>query len=101
MVTDASCRIAGPDDLVGAASLLAPLGANGGSHETQMPLSGSPVLDRIPAARCLSAPLPTVYEGEQHLAAEVPDVRLLLRGDQRGVARAQNGRCDVGAVEVP
>jgi hypothetical protein len=101
VVTDGSCRIAGSSDVVGQASLLGPLRGNGGSHETHMPLTLSPVLNRIPAARCLAAPLPAVNEGEQHLGAEVRDLRVLMRTDQRGVTRAQHGTCDAGAVEVP
>ena len=101
VVTDASCRLAGPGDLVGGPSLLGPLRGNGGSHETQMPMSLSPVFNRIPAARCLAAPLPEVHEGDQHIAAQVPDLRVLMRIDQRGVTRAQHGTCDAGAVEVP
>jgi predicted outer membrane repeat protein len=101
VVTDTSCRIAGAGDLVGVASSLGPLRENGGNHETQMPDGDSPVLALIPAASCLAAPLPLLHEGEQHLAAHVPDLRSLMNTDQRGVARALDGRCDAGAVEVP
>ena len=40
-------------------------------------------------------------EGEQHLAAQVRDLRALMRTDQRGVRRGLDGTCDAGAVEVP
>jgi hypothetical protein len=101
VVTDTSCRLAGPGDLVGVASSLGPLRENGGSHETQMPGADSPVLGLMPATACLVAPLPVLHEGEHHLAAQVPDLRALMRTDQRGVPRALDGRCDAGAVEVP
>jgi predicted outer membrane repeat protein len=101
VVTDTSCRIAGRSDRVGRPSLLGPLRANGGSHETLMPAARSPALGLIPAAGCLAAPLPSVHEGEHHLAAQVPDLRSLMTTDQRGVPRALVGSCDAGAVELP
>ena len=101
VVTDGSCRLAGPGDRVGAPSALGPLGDNGGAQETMLPGVGSPAVGLVPAAGCLAAPLPDVHEGEQHLAAHVPDLRALMRMDQRGVPRALDGRCDAGAVEVP
>jgi hypothetical protein len=100
VVTDTSCRIAGATDLVGVPSALLPLGENGGSHETRMPDADSPVLRMVPAAACLAAPLPVLYEGEQHLAAQVPDLQAMMEKDQRGVDRALDGSCDAGAVEV-
>jgi predicted outer membrane repeat protein len=101
IVTDATCGLAGPGDIVGAAPSLGPLRENGGKHETQLPNAGSPALGLIPRGACLAAPLPTPLEGEQHLAAQVPDLRTLLRTDQRGVPRGLDGTCDAGAVEVP
>jgi hypothetical protein len=62
-------------DITGTDPLLNRLGFYGGSTRTQPPLSGSPVLDAIPAEQCA---LPT---------------------DQRGVARPQGAGCDIGAVE--
>ena len=100
VVTDTSCGLAGPGDLVGVASSLGPLGENGGRHETQMPGALSPVLGPVPGGVCLAAPLPDSLEGEQHLAAQIPDLRALMRTDQRGVPRALDGACDAGAVEV-
>jgi predicted outer membrane repeat protein len=100
VVTDTSCRLAGPGDLVGVASSLGPLGEHGGGHETQMPGALSPVLGRVPGGVCLAAPLPHALEGEHHLAAQIPDLRALMRTDQRGVPRALDGACDAGAVEV-
>ena len=101
VVTDATCGQAGTGDRVGLASMLGPLHENGGKHETQLPNAGSPALGLIPRAACLAAPLPIPLEGEQHLAAQVPDLRTLLRTDQRGVARGLDGTCDAGAVEMP
>jgi predicted outer membrane repeat protein len=100
VVTDTSCQIHGADDVVGVPTLLGGLHANGGSHETLMPLTGSPVLGTVPAARCLAAPLPALLEGEQHLAGLVPDLRAMMRADQRGAPRGLDGTCDAGAVEV-
>lgn len=49
---------------------------NGGPTQTILPKKGSPAIDAIPAANCG------------------------ITTDQRGVARPQNGNCDIGAVEV-
>jgi hypothetical protein len=100
VVTEASCRLAAPTDLVGVPSDLAPLDGYGGRHETRLPMAGSPVLDRVPVAACLNPPLPPSLEGEQHLAGLVDDLGALLRTDQRGVPRPQGPACDAGAVEV-
>ena len=51
VVTDTSCRIAGPGDSSVVASSLEPLRENGGSHETRMPQAPSPALDRVPDRR--------------------------------------------------
>ena len=101
VVTDATCKLAGPGDLVGVASSLGPLRENGGNHETHMPEAVSPALGLLPAASCLAAPLPFLEEGEHHLSAHVPDLRALMATDQRGVSRGIDGRCEAGAVEVP
>lgn len=67
-----------------AASLLAPLGDNGGPTQTHLPMAGHPAIDAVP----------TTGSG----ACAVPSI------GQRGVSRPQNGgaaaACDVGAVEV-
>ncbi|HEY6780699.1 MAG TPA: right-handed parallel beta-helix repeat-containing protein [Thermoleophilaceae bacterium] len=101
VVTDTSCRMTGPGDLIGIASSLTALRENGGSHETKLPDDHSPALGLVPGAACLAAPLPVLHEGDHHLAAQIPDLRTLMRTDQRGIPRAVDGRCDAGAVEVP
>ncbi len=55
---------------------LGPLANNGGTTQTHLPVAGNPALDAIPAASCGAA------------------------FDQRDAPRPQNGRCDVGALEV-
>ena len=86
VVSDRSCGLNGPGDVLGALPQLGPLTDNGGRGETRLPEPGSPARDRIPAAACAFAPFPG------HLAPVV--------ADQRGVARSQGGACDAGAVEV-
>jgi predicted outer membrane repeat protein len=100
VVTDGSCRLGAPTDVVGVDSALGPLLGNGGPHETLLPGPASPALDRIPAGACANPPLPVLLEGEQHLSGLVDDVGALLRVDQRGVRRPQGPACDAGAVEV-
>jgi predicted outer membrane repeat protein len=66
----------GPGDLI---SLTLPLGAladNGGPTQTMLPLSGNPVIDRIPTGACA------------------------IPADQRGAGRPFGPGCDSGAVEV-
>jgi hypothetical protein len=100
VVTEGSCRLAAPTDLIGVPSGLGPLRGYGGPAETRLPDAASPALDRVPTAACLNPPLPELLEGEQHLAGLVDDLRALLRTDQRGVPRPQGPACDAGAVEV-
>jgi hypothetical protein len=100
VVTEGSCGLTAPTDLVGVDSMLAPLRNYGGPAETRPPLAASPALDRVPTAACLNPPLPAQLEGEQHLAGLVGDLSTLLGTDQRGVPRPQGPACDAGAVEV-
>ncbi len=77
-----SCKLTGPGDQVAVSP--APLGQpanNGGPTLTIALLAGSPAIDAGDPAGCTD-PLGT-----------------LLPTDQRGVARPQNGRCDIGAYE--
>ncbi len=100
-VTDASCGLSSGTDVVnGNDPMLGELGQNGGFGETRHPLTGSPVLDRIPAAECNFQPFGDVLEGEQHLDGLVADRLALAATDQRGSPRPQGPACDVGAVEV-
>ena len=61
------------------------LGDNGGPTPTQLPQSGSPLINAIPNAACQTAPLATGITTDQ---------RHLARPEQTG------GTCDIGAVEV-
>jgi predicted outer membrane repeat protein len=98
VVTDASCGLAAPTDVMSASTGLGGLFGNGGTMETRGPLAGSPAIDRIPAAMCGSGPRAVAMEGEQHLAGLV-DPAVLVRSDQRGTPRPQGSGCDAGAVE--
>jgi hypothetical protein len=101
-VSDASCHLNGPGDIIGGGDpMLGELAQNGGLGETRLPEPGSPALDRIPVADCSFAPFGDMLEGEQHLEGLVADRLALIAMDQRGVARRPQGpACDVGAVEV-
>ena len=72
-------NITGQDPQLGA---LAP---NGGPTPTLLPAITSPLVDRIPAAACQTAPLASG-----------------ITTDQRGLPRAEfvGGACDIGAVEL-
>jgi hypothetical protein len=101
LVSDGSCGLAGPGDVVGGEDpMLAELGDNGGLGETRVPLPNSPALDRIPVGDCSFAPFGYALEGEQHLGAFGIDPLAPVTTDQRGVGRAQGEGCDVGAVEL-
>jgi hypothetical protein len=101
VVSDASCGLNGPGDLVGAAGpMLADLATNGGLGESRLPEAGSPVLDRIPAAACRFVPFGESLEGEQHLAEFGIDPVAPVTTDQRGVSRPQGAGCDAGAAEL-
>ncbi len=63
-------------DRVGLSAKLGPLAANGGPTQTILPLRGSPARNWIPQAQCGAAK------------------------DQRGVARPQGPKCEIGSVEV-
>ena len=80
----AGCAIAGDatGNITGQDPLLTPLSNNGGATQTHGLLSGSPAIDAgNPAA-----------PGSGGNACEA--------SDQRGVARPQGTRCDIGAVEI-
>jgi hypothetical protein len=80
---DASCGFTGTGDRENAGDPgLGALGANGGLAPTQLPQTGSPLLDAIPVAACQTG-----------VATGVTD-------DERNVTRTQGPGCDIGAVEV-
>jgi hypothetical protein len=80
---DDTCLFTGTGDVEnGSDPLLGALGDNGGPTPTRLPLTGSPLLDRIPAASCQA------------------DGAAGVTTDQRGVTRPQSSGCDIGAVEV-
>lgn len=76
------CGLTGPGDLHEAAPLLGPLASNGGPTQTIALEPGSPAIDAGDPAGC------TGPAGEP------------LTTDQRGVARPQGPRCDIGAYEL-
>lgn len=73
---------AGPGDLVGADPKLGALAANGGSTRTHVLGAGSAAVDAGDPAGCKDGAGAT------------------LTTDQRGIARPQGGRCDIGATEA-
>jgi hypothetical protein len=74
--SDESCLYAAGGDRENTDPLLGPLAGNGGPTLTHAPLKGSPTIDGTTTnVGCPST-------------------------DQRGVARPQNGHCDIGAFEV-
>ena len=80
---DASCGFTGTGDRENAGDPgLGALGYSGGLAPTQVPQTGSPLLDAIPVAACQTG-----------VASGVTD-------DERSVTRPQGTGCDIGAVEV-
>jgi hypothetical protein len=80
---DASCGFTGTGDHQNAGDpMLGATADNGGSTQTRLPQSGSPLIDPIPAASCQA-------DGASGITT-----------DQRGVTRPQGPGCDIGAVEV-
>ncbi|MGH8984891.1 MAG: choice-of-anchor Q domain-containing protein [Acidimicrobiia bacterium] len=80
---DATCGFtAGTDRQDAGDPGLGALADNGGPTPTQLPQTGSPLIDAIPATSCQA-------DGASGITT-----------DQRGVTRPQVGGCDIGAVEV-
>jgi CSLREA domain-containing protein len=79
----ADCTLSGGSshDLIGADPLLGPLQDNGGPTDTRALMPGSPALD---------AGNPALPESDLAACSSV---------DQRGLARPQGTRCDIGAFE--
>lgn len=82
--SDGGCTITGDvaGNVIGKDAQLAVLAKNDGPTRTQLPQPGSPAID---------AGNPATATGSGNTCA---------RADQRGVARDQAGRCDIGAAEV-
>lgn len=79
LISDATCALSGTGDLNNAAPLLAAFGNYGGSIQTRPPLPGSPTINAIPSG--------------------VNGCGTTITADPRGIARPQDGACDIGAVE--
>ena len=75
LTDDGTCGFIAPGDLVVPDAMLGPLQDNGGPTETHDLLPGSPAID----AGSVNCPPPAT--------------------DQRGEARPQGAKCDIGAVE--
>jgi CSLREA domain-containing protein len=73
--SDSLCSFHGANNHENVGAKLGPLQFNGGPTQTHALLTGSPAIDAGGAAGCPAT-------------------------DQRGVARPQNGTCDIGAYEV-
>ncbi len=83
-VSASSCDLKASTDVQnGADPSLGALGANGGPTNTQVPNTGSPLINAIPdpGGGCPKSPV-------------------TITTDQRGVIRPQGPGCDIGAVEV-
>lgn len=74
--------LSGPSDhnIIGQDPLLGPLRDNGGGTQTHALPSGSPAIDRGSCTDIAGDP---------------------ITSDQRGIARPQGNRCDIGAYEFP
>ena len=93
-VTEPSCGLEGEGDLIDEGGpMLAPLGEHG---LVLLPLTGSPVLSRIPTGRC-SPVLPAEVPAGQLLAM---DWEQILARDQVGNLRDAGRPCDIGAAQV-
>ncbi len=78
---DASCGFTEIGSVQNVTAEQLALGANGGPTQTMLPGNSSIAVDAIPVGDiCGILPVTT---------------------DQRGVARPQHGRCDIGSVEIP
>ncbi len=82
-----SCKFNSVTDRIGSTNnpMLGALADNGGPTQTQLPQTGSPLIDAIPTTAC---------EDGNSLAG------FNVTTDQRGVFRPQRDGCDIGAVEV-
>jgi hypothetical protein len=97
-VSDSSCELAHPSDIVGGDARLHPL-EDDPKGFVLTPFDGSPVRARIPATACVPA-LPRPVPAGQLLAPYV-DWRDVLARDGVGTRRDHGRPCDIGAVESP
>src|SRR5262249_10866858 len=80
---DSTCGLTQPTDHPsGGSPALGVLADNGGPTMTLLPATGSPLIDAIPGLSCQA------------------DGATGITTDQRGIARPQSEKCDIGAVEV-
>jgi hypothetical protein len=82
---DASCgftNTAQGDHQTAGNPALGGLANNGGPTPTRAPNAASPLIDAIPSAACQA------------------DGAAAITTDQRGITRPQQGRCDIGSVEI-
>ena len=84
LIGDASCGISGTGNLINTNPLLAALASNGGPTQTMALSAGSPAINT-------GSPNPFIIDTVSDFCATV---------DQRGTARPQGPRCDIGAFEV-
>ncbi|MBI4905363.1 MAG: hypothetical protein HY820_17140 [Acidobacteria bacterium] len=82
LASDSTCTLAGTGDLNTTNPKLNALANNGGPTWTHLPQPGSPVADAVPLADCTDAD------------------NAAVTSDQRGFARPQGPRCDIGSVDV-
>jgi hypothetical protein len=90
--TDSTCGLSAARNDVFAAAQLGALADNGGPTQTRLPGPASPTLDRIAAGTATG-----VTDAVSGVA-----ITLCAAGatDQRGTARPQGAKCDIGAVEA-
>ncbi|HUF05600.1 MAG TPA: LamG-like jellyroll fold domain-containing protein [Aridibacter sp.] len=81
ILSDGTCGVSGPGDMIISDIALGALADNGGLTPTHALLAGSPAIDAIPIADCTTIAGSTVST------------------DQRGVTRPFGSGCDIGAYE--
>jgi hypothetical protein len=89
---DTSCGFTAASHDVAAAPQLGALGSHGGDTPTRVPGPASPALDVVPVATATGLTNALTGSTVQLCAASSTD--------QRGVARPQGAKCDIGSVEA-
>jgi hypothetical protein len=95
-VTEASCGLEGEGDLMDSGGPLLALLEDDPDGLVLLPLTGSPVLARIPTGRCAPV-LPAHVPAGQLVDLDWDDV---LARDQLGTVRDGGVPCDIGAAQV-